>query len=681
MRERFAFRAPQDPMETTQPPHDFNTLSRIVEALTGLSTLSSVWDASDSRSIAEDLGLAVLRSLPVRFAYVCLHDQTGKGVELVRSHTGVEPDEKAKEIGELLQPLFHAENQVGTLDNPFGEGTLNVAIAPVGVMGDCGFLVAASDARFPSQADRVFLAAAANQAAVVLQHHEAEQALHASEQRFARFMQNLPGLAWIKDSEGRYVYANSGAEKAFRLSSDQLYGKTDEEVFPPETAARFRENDLVAIARPSGVQVIEALMHDDGVVHHSVVSKFPIPGKDGTLIGGIAFDITDRVQAEKTALEASRQKDAFFAVLGHELRNPLSPMLTALQLMRLRGIDGREVDILERQVTHMRRLVDDLLDVSRITLGKIELRRERVALDTIVRGAVEMSASMIDACRHRLEVALPPEPLTVHADPVRLTQALSNLLNNAAKYTGEGGQIWLSVTPRGEQVELSVRDNGAGIPVAMLERVFDMFVQLEGFDGSLRPGLGIGLTMVRLLVNLHNGQVEARSEGAGKGSEFIVRLPLDGRPEQAPQASRPAISAPAGCRRRMLLVDDNRDFADSLAALLTLSGAETEVAYDGASALAAIALRPPQVVLLDLGMSGMDGYAVANCIRRDPRYKDIRLVAITGWGQEQDRRRTMEAGFDYHLTKPVDPGVLQRLLDELERGPEVAARMPGPATA
>jgi len=400
---------------------------------------------------------------------------------------------------------------------------------------------------------------------------------------------------------------------------------------------------------------------------------------------GVMMDITDRKAMEDALRDADRRKDQFLATLAHELRNPLAPIYNGLCLLRSSEVTSEHSaqvhEMLERQLKHIIRLVDDLLDVSRITLGKIELRRERVDLETVVRGAVEMSASMIDACRHRLEVALPPEPLTVHADPVRLTQALSNLLNNAAKYTGEGGRIWLSVTPRGEQVEVSVRDNGAGIPVAMLDRVFDMFVQLEGFDGSLRPGLGIGLTMVRLLVNLHNGQVEARSEGAGKGSEFIVRLPLDRRPEEAPQASRPAIPAPAGCRRRMLLVDDNRDFADSLAALLTLSGAETEVAYDGASALAAIASRPPQVVLLDLGMSGMDGYAVANCIRRDPRYKDIRLVAITGWGQEQDRRRTMEAGFDYHLTKPVDPGVLQRLLDELERGPEVAARMPGPATA
>ena len=397
-------------METRKPSHDFNSLSRIVEALTGLSTLSASWDANAPQSIAEDLGLAVLRSLPVPFAYVRLRGPTGDAVEVVRTHDGVEAAKVVQGIGEVLEPLCQKQSQVATIANPFGSGTVRVAIAPVGVMGDCGFLVAGSpDPDFPGQADHLFLTVAANQAAVVLQHQLAEQALHESEQRFARFMQNLPGLAWIKDSEGRYVYANHGAETAFGMSAAQLYGKTDSEVFPPETAARFRENDLRAMALPSGVQVVESLMHDDGVLHHSVVSKFPIPGKDGTsiLIGGVAFDITDRVQAEKTALEASRQKDAFFAVLGHELRNPLSPMLTALQLMRLRGVEGNEVDILERQVTHMRRLVDDLLDVSRITSGKVQLEMEDVDLAAILVRTLDTVGPLLDQRHHKLHVQIP----------------------------------------------------------------------------------------------------------------------------------------------------------------------------------------------------------------------------------------------------------------------------------
>jgi PAS domain S-box-containing protein len=656
-------------METTQPPHDFNTLSRIVEALTGLSTLSSVWDASDSRSIAEDLGLAVLRSLPVRFAYVCLHDQTGKGVELVRSHTGVEPDEKAKEIGELLQPLFHAENQVGTLDNPFGEGTLNVAIAPVGVMGDCGFLVAASDARFPSQADRVFLAAAANQAAVVIQHHEAEQALHASEQRFARFMQNLPGLAWIKDSEGRYVYANSGAEKAFRLSSDQLYGKTDEEVFPPETAARFRENDLVAIARPSGVQVIEALMHDDGVVHHSVVSKFPIPGKDGTLIGGIAFDITDRVQAEKTALEASRQKDAFFAVLGHELRNPLSPMLTALQLMRLRGIDGREVDILERQVTHMRRLVDDLLDVSRITSGKVQLHLEDVDLAAIVIRALDTVGALLEQRHHQLHVQIPKRAFGVRADPERLTQVVTNLLVNAAKFSDEGSNIFVEANADGGFVSLSVRDEGIGMSPEVLDTIFDNFVQRPESLGRSRDGLGLGLAIVRSLVRQHGGRVFARSDGPGKGSEFVVELPQVEFPHET--STTPTPPRPRGAiaqRDRILVVDDNRDAAETLQSVLVHHGYNVEVAFDPWAALKVCKDFRPDIAFLDIGMPELSGYELALKLRALTGAKGaIRLVAVTGFGQPGDSERAIAAGFDRHLVKPVDVNTLMRVVEELRQ--------------
>src|SRR5688572_23964498 len=448
-------------METPRPPHDLNSLSRIVEALTGLAATSSAWDASAPESIAEDLCQAVLSSLPVRFACVCLRNPTGNAVEVVRTHNGVEAPQVLQKMGEVLESFLQTNAQVQTIANPLGSGSVRVAIAPVGVMGDCGFLVAGSaNVDFPGQADHLFLTVAANQAAVVLQHQLAEQALQDSERRFARFMQNLPGLAWIKDSDGRYVYANHGAEKAFRMSSAQLYGKTDAEVFSPETAARFRENDLRAMARPSGVQVVESLMHDDGVLHHSVVSKFPIPGKDGTsiLIGGVAFDITDRVQAEKTALEASRQQDAFFAVLGHELRNPLSPMLTALQLMRLRGVEGNEVAILERQVTHMRRLVDDLLDVSRITSGKVQLEMEDVDLAAVLVRTLDTVGPLLEQRHHQLHVYIPRGTFGVRADPERLTQVVTNLLVNAAKYSDEGSTITVYASEQEGFVRLTVRD-------------------------------------------------------------------------------------------------------------------------------------------------------------------------------------------------------------------------------
>jgi len=664
-------------MDTTRPPHDFNSLSRIVEALTGLSTLSAVWDANAPQSIAEDLCRAVLRSLPVRFACVCLRSPTGNAVEVVRTHDGIEAPQMMQKIGEVLESFLQTNTQVQTLDNVFGSGSMKVAIAPVGVMGDCGFLVAGSpNGEFPGQADQLFLTVAANQAAVVLQHQLAEQALQDSEQRFARFMQNLPGLAWIKDSDGRYVYANQGAEKAFRMSSAQLYGKTDEEVFPPETAARFRENDLRAVARPSGMQVVESLMHDDGVLHHSVVSKFPIPAKDGTsvLIGGIAFDITDRVQAEKTAMEASRQKDAFFAVLGHELRNPLSPMLTALQLMRLRGVQGNEVDILERQVTHMRRLVDDLLDVSRITSGKVQLHLEDVDLAAILVRALDTVGPVLEQRHHSLRMEMPRGVFGVRADPERLTQVVTNLLVNAAKFSDEGSTIIVDARTEDGFVRLSVRDEGIGISPEMLDTIFDDYVQRPESLDRTRDGLGLGLAIVRSLVRQHGGRVFARSDGVGKGSEFVVELPAVAVPERmlvAPTPTRPRRAL--GQRDRILVVDDNRDAAETLHAGLVHHGYDVVVAFDPAAAMKIAREFRPGIALLDIEMPEMNGYELAVQLRGlDEPGGTLRLVAVTGFGQPGDRERALAAGFDRHLVKPVDLKTLMRVVEELRVGSIVA---------
>ena len=657
-------------METPRPPHDFNSLSRIVEALTGLSATSSAWDASAPESIAEDLCQAVLRSLPVRFAAVCLRNPTGNAVEVVRTHDGVATPQVLQKMGEVLESFLQTNAQVQTIANPFGSGSVKVAIAHVGVMGDCGFLVAGSpNVDFPGQADHLFLTVAANQAAVVLQHQLAEQALQDSEQRFARFMQNLPGLAWIKDSDGRYVYANHGAEKAFRMSSAQLYGKTDEEVFPAETAERFRENDRRAMASTSGVQVIESLLHDDGVLHHSVVSKFPIPAKDGTsvLIGGIAFDITDRVQAEKTAMDASRQKDAFFAVLGHELRNPLSPMLTALQLMRLRGVQGNEVDILERQVSHMRRLVDDLLDVSRITSGKVQLQLEDVDLGAILVRALDTVGPVLEQRHHRLRVEVPRGVFGVHADPERLTQVVTNLLVNAAKFSDEGSNI--SVDARIDEgfVRLSVRDEGIGISPEMLDTIFDDYVQRPESLDRTRDGLGLGLAIVRSLVRQHGGRVFARSDGVGKGSEFVVELPAVAVPERtiaAPTPARPRLAL--GQRVRILVVDDNRDAAETLHAGLIHHGYDVVIAFEPAAAMRIAREFRPGIALLDIEMPEMSGYELAAQLRAiDELGGTIRLVAVTGFGQPGDRERALSAGFDRHLVKPVDLKTLMRVVEEL----------------
>jgi PAS domain S-box-containing protein len=363
---------------------------------------------------------------------------------------------------------------------------------------------------------------------------------------------------------------------------------------------------------------------------------------------------------------SDRRKDEFLAMLAHELRNPLAPVRSGLQVLRLAGTEpgvlAAELPAMERQVAQMVRLIEDLIDVSRINHGKVELRRQEVELAAVVGLAVETSRPQIEAGGHLLELTLPEEPLWLDADPTRLAQVLANLLNNAAKYSDDGGRITLSASAEGGEAVVRVRDTGIGIPPEVLPRVFDMFAQGGGAAARTPGGLGVGLTLVRQLVELHGGRVEGHSRGRGTGSEFVVRLPLaEGRAEEV--GSCPSPLAPR--RLKVLVVDDNADAANSLAAYLRLTGHAARAAYSGAAGLEAAAAEPPDVVLLDLGMPGLDGYAVAARLRRSPATAGATLVALTGWGAEEDRRRTREAGFDAHLVKPVDPVELSDLLGRL----------------
>jgi signal transduction histidine kinase/CheY-like chemotaxis protein len=373
----------------------------------------------------------------------------------------------------------------------------------------------------------------------------------------------------------------------------------------------------------------------------------------------------DHARLYRQARESDRRKDEFLAMLSHELRNPLAPVLNTLAVLRARGgaapSDTQAHEVLERQVRHMARLVDDLLDVSRVTRGKITLQKERVDLRGLVGRAAETTRPLIEARRHQLTVALPDGPVLLEADPTRLEQVLANLLNNAAKYTEPGGAIRLAVErARGDAV-VRVRDTGIGMPPEVLARAFDLFVQGDRGLARSEGGLGIGLTLVRSLVEMHGGTVTAHSDGPGQGSEFVARLPA--LPNGAGPTSPPREQAgPAGQSRRVLVVDDNRDSADSLALLLRLAGHAVQVAYDGRAALEAARAAPPEAVLLDIGLPGMDGYAVARRLREELGAQRVLLVAISGYGQEDDRVRSREAGFDHHLVKPVDPDAVRALL-------------------
>ncbi|HXS82169.1 MAG TPA: ATP-binding protein [Methylomirabilota bacterium] len=370
--------------------------------------------------------------------------------------------------------------------------------------------------------------------------------------------------------------------------------------------------------------------------------------------------------SERDLRDSDRRKDEFLAVLAHELRNPLAPIRNALhilQLTRHEDVAARVGAMMERQVNHMVRLVDDLMEVSRITRGKIELRREPVELAVVVRSAVEIGRPLIESAGHQLTLTIPQQPVIVQGDAVRLTQVVANLLNNAAKYTDPGGGIGLTVRQDGDSATISVRDTGTGIPPDMLPRVFDLFTQVDHHAGRSQGGLGIGLTLVKSLVEMHGGSVMAYSEGPGRGSEFVVRLPLaaDARCG-TDEPRRDAGSAPLMARRRVLIVDDNHDAADSLGTLLELRGAEVRVAYNGHDCLRAVATHRPAVVLLDIGMPGKDGYEVAHEIRRLPEANGVTLIALSGWGQKADRDLSRAAGFDYHLIKPVDIQALEALL-------------------
>jgi PAS domain S-box-containing protein len=502
----------------------------------------------------------------------------------------------------------------------------------------------------------------------------AEDALRESEGRFRALADASPALVYQFDVDGNVIYLNQ------RCMTDNCAVAADAASLAPQ------EGGWRGIAPPADM---DAYLHGvfDGIRSEGRFTRrietvvrgggrhwfeshvSPWFSSEGVHRGyvGISLDITGAVQAEEALKDADRRKDEFLATLAHELRNPLAPISNAVQLLRRpdgRRQSDRVIEMVGRQVGQIARLVDDLMEVSRITRGKIDLQQERVPLSEIVRAAVEGSQPNIERCGHQLAVALPDEPLVLEADRVRLTQVLTNLLNNASKYTDAGGRIWLDVRAEDGHAVVSVRDTGIGIPADALPRVFDMFAQVHRAMGRGHGGLGIGLTMVRSLVEMHRGTVEARSAGSGHGSEFIVRLPLAPAIDHAEPAPLPGQARPDAPLhgKRILVVDDNRDAADTLGLLLEADGAEVRVAYDGRTALATADSFMPNSVLLDIGMPGMDGYEVARRLRQEQRFAAVRIVALTGWGQDTDRRQTRNRGFSHHLTKPVDLDDLHRVL-------------------
>jgi signal transduction histidine kinase/ActR/RegA family two-component response regulator len=499
-----------------------------------------------------------------------------------------------------------------------------------------------------------------------------------SELRFHGLLEKLPAGAYTCDPNGLITYYNQHAVQLWgrspRLNDpvDRFCGSF--KLYALDGSPISHDQCWMALALKNcleynGHEII--IERPDGQRRTTLAYANPINDETGRLIGAVnvLVDISDRKRAEDALKEADRSKNEFLATLAHELRNPLAPIRAAVKILQLRAKPTPEsqsaLDVIDRQTRQMTRLIDDLLDIARITSNKLELRKERIELREVLNAAVETSQPLIEQRGHELTIEISEQPIYLDGDMVRLAQVISNLLNNAAKYTERGGRIWLTATKKDGNAVVNVRDTGMGITPEVLPRIFEMFTQADRTMAGSPGGLGIGLTLVRRLVQMHGGTITVHSDGRGKGSEFIIDLPMFEQQLSAEVKSvKPSREAlphkPAPVR--ILVVDDNHDSADSLGLLLQLVGNEVRIVHDGQTAVEVADEFQPRVVLLDIGLPTLNGYDAARRIREQPWGKQAVIIAVTGWGEDVDRHRSKEAGFDHHLVKPVDLDALTALL-------------------
>jgi PAS domain S-box-containing protein len=520
---------------------------------------------------------------------------------------------------------------------------------------------------------------AATLAAVNARMRELLGELKASEELFHTMADSIPQLAWMARADGHIYWYNKRWYEYTGTTLAEMEGWGWQSVHDPQELPRVLALWKAALKNGQPWEDTFPIRRKDGAMRWHLSRAEPLRNEQGeiTCWFGTNTDITERREMEDTLREADRRKDEFLATLAHELRNPIAPISNALQIWPSVENDRQEMQklraLVEPQVRQMTRLIDDLLDVSRITQGKIALRRQPLDLTSIIAGAVEVIRPVVDSGRQRLTVDVAERPLVVDGDAARLMQALGNLLQNAAKYTGPDGEIRVTAARDGDQAVVRVADSGVGISAELLPRVFEMFEQGDQTLARAHGGLGLGLTLVKQLVELHGGTVEARSEGPGKGSEFIVRLPIGHPPDVGHPCEQPSPRERASLlpRRRILVVDDVRASAKTLAMMLECIGQDVAIARDGAEAIEQVEADRRDVVFLDIAMPGMNGYDVARHLRARPESAELVLVALTGYGNEEDRRKSLAAGFDHHLTKPTSIEELAALLGAL---PEHARR-------
>jgi PAS domain S-box-containing protein len=636
----------------------FRDVSERREAEKAVQLLASIVDSSNDAIIGKDVNGVITswnRAAERLFGYSAA-EAVGQSVGML-----VPPD-RADEMPALLARIRQGE-QVDHFDTV--RRTKDGRLVPISLTVS------------PIKDEYGQIVGASKTARDISERKQAEAALREEKTRLHATLHGIGDGVIVTDAEGRVSMMNPVAQE-LTAWKDEAVGRPLEDVFrivneqtrkivdSPVTRA-LREGVIVGLANHT------ILIRKDGTELPIDDSAAPIRDAHGHVFGCVLVfrDVTERKRSEEALKEADRRKNEFLATLAHELRNPLAPIRNAIQILLMKGPPDPEMkwgrEVIDRQVQHMARLLDDLLDVSRITHNKLDLRIERIELSAVVQNAIETCQPFIQRGGQKLTVTLPQHPVYLDADPVRLSQVFSNLLNNAAKYSEPGCHIRLIGERQGSDVVVSVQDDGIGIAPQMLPRIFEIFSQAQRILERSQGGLGIGLSLVRGLVELHGGSVEAHSDGPGKGSTFTVRLPLvvqDSVPVQV--AVPPARHEQTGARKcRLLIVDDLRDSADSLAMLLKAMGHEVHTAYDGENAVTLAEKLKPEAVLLDIGMPKLNGYDACRRIRQQPWGLGMSLIALTGWGQEDDRHRTEEAGFNHHMVKPVDPGELMQVLASL----------------
>ena len=508
-----------------------------------------------------------------------------------------------------------------------------------------------SSERKRAEAERVRLAAASEQQRLI----------------YETALSSTADFNYVFDLDGRFTYVNRALLALWQKELPEALGKNFFELdYPPELAARLQAQ--IQQTASSGQPVRDETPYTSAVAGTRAYEYIFVPVTDAhgkvVAVSGSTRDITERKEAEESLKQSDRRKDEFLATLAHELRNPLAPLRSGLQIMRLAKGDPVATeaarDMMERQLAHMVRLVDDLMDASRISRGHVELCPQRIPLAEGLQLALETVQPLLAESAHELDVQLPAIPVFVNADPARLAQVFSNLLSNAIKFTEPGGKIKLSAQLEGDEVMVRVADNGIGIAPDLQPTVFDMFAQADASAGRPRGGLGIGLSLAKGLVELHHGQIEVHSEGRGAGSEFIVRLPVVEAPQRAAPVASANDNAPA--HGKVLVVDDNTDAAESMAEILAMEGHDTRIAHNGLDALALAESFRPDVIFLDIGMPHLNGYETAQRIREHAWGERMALVALTGWGSDRDRERSHSAGFDHHLVKPGGLAEIERII-------------------